>query len=74
MNESPQPVWLPSPQRVNDSELAKFIQNLGFTDSTEDLHLWSVTKPDKFWAAIWRQTGPLKLFNRVASTRQVRVY
>ena len=57
MNESTQPVWSPTPQRVNDSEMAKFIQNLGFTDSTEDLHLWSVTKPDKFWAAIWDQFG-----------------
>lgn len=57
MKESTQPVWSPTPQRVNDSEMAKFIENLGFTDSTEDLHYWSVTKPDKFWAAIWDQFG-----------------
>ena len=57
MKESTQPVWSPTPQRVNDSEMAKFIENLSFTDSTEDLHLWSVTKPDKFWAAIWDQFG-----------------
>ncbi len=57
MNKSPQPVWSPSAERINDSGMAKFIQHIDFTGSAEDLHLWSVTKPDEFWAAIWDQSG-----------------
>ncbi len=57
MNKSSQPVWSPSAERINDSGMAKFIQHIDFTGSAEDLHLWSVTKPDEFWGAIWDQSG-----------------
>ena len=57
MSES-RPLWLPSEQRINESNLKKFedlvyqTEGLSF-DSYSDMHKWSVNKPDQFWKLIW---------------------
>ena len=57
MNE---PIWQPSAQRVAASNLARFIESerghLAHGDYAS-LYDWSISRPDEFWAAVWRFCG-----------------
>ena len=51
-------IWTPSSNRVEQSNLAKYISFLRsehqFTfDSYDDLYCWSIQESDKFWPTIW---------------------
>ena len=66
------PLWMPSEQRINESNLKKFedliYQTEGLLfDSYSDMHKWSVNKPDQFWKLIWdfAEVRCSKYFNQV---------
>jgi acetoacetyl-CoA synthetase len=52
------PVWTPSQEKINHSEMKQFIQiinkseNLKISNSKE-LHQWSVQNLEKFWSHVW---------------------
>ncbi len=53
-----QPLWAPSPERVDGTRLAAFGRFAGarrgrVLDSYPALHDWSVHEPAEFWAAVW---------------------
>ncbi len=59
-----EPVWRPSPARVEASNLRRFEALAGFAppelpgaDTCDRLWRWSVRRPAEFWAAVWRFTG-----------------
>ena len=56
MNVSGSPLWSPSPDRVESTNLAEFAGRHGFATYPE-LHAWSVAKPADFWAATWDELG-----------------
>ncbi len=51
-------LWSPSPQSIDNSQLTQFARKvadkraLSF-DSYNDLHTWSIQKPDEFWSDYW---------------------
>jgi len=55
-----EPIWQPSPQRVAESNLQRFIaaqsSRLPGSDYAS-LYEWSVTKPAEFWEAVWKFCG-----------------
>ncbi len=57
-----EPIWRPSPARIDGSRLAAFIARLraGGTADVHDyasLHRFSVAQPEAFWAAVWDYCG-----------------
>ena len=54
-------LWQPSPAQIECSHMLRFQQqlksqlNLSFADY-EELHQWSVDKPEEFWAQLWQYT------------------
>src|SRR5215212_3395210 len=48
-----EPIWTPSEERVQKSNMHAFMHALGF-DSYRDLYDWSVLHPEEFWADMWR--------------------
>ena len=57
-----EPLWRPSPERINQANLTAFIAALkeewGFepTDYAA-LHAWSIAEKEKFWRAVWSFCG-----------------
>jgi len=56
--DGPAPAWLPSTQQARDSNIARLMRELGLT-SYRDLHRWSITNRDDFWATMIRKLGIL---------------
>jgi acetoacetyl-CoA synthetase len=58
MSKLSEPVWLPNPEAIENSNISRFMDYLGdegysgFTEYTS-LHRWSVENIEQFWAAIW---------------------
>jgi acetoacetyl-CoA synthetase len=59
-----QPLWTPSPEQVERARLTTFLLDLreeGVVPpdvrNAHDLQRWSVTHPEAFWAAVWREAG-----------------
>ncbi|MEM9302805.1 MAG: acetoacetate--CoA ligase [Pseudomonadota bacterium] len=57
-----QPMWSPSPQRVEDSNMSRFIRFVGrqldeTVDDYESLYQFSIRKPAVFWEALWEFCG-----------------
>ena len=56
------PLWEPSAAKVNNSNLHRFIRqsesslNLRL-DHYQALHQWSISKPEEFWAHVWKFCG-----------------
>jgi acetoacetyl-CoA synthetase len=56
------PLWIPSEERIKNSNLEKFEQflkkeiGLEFSDYSE-LHKWSTTDIETFWESVWRFSG-----------------
>lgn len=51
-------VWQPSEQRVSESNIKKFSDQVGVPfEPYEDLHHWSIENPAAFWSAIWDFAG-----------------
>ena len=60
-HDSTQPLWQPSIERIDASNLKRFdeylAQKLGLTfDDYQQLHQWSVDQPNLFWEHIWQFT------------------
>ena len=47
------PLWTPSRERAQASELARFMRLAGKT-SYEELHRWSIERSAEFWELVWR--------------------
>ncbi len=71
MTSSSKPLWSPSPDRINASQMMRFMahvnsnQNTGL-ESYAELHKWSIIHRDRFWDELWNftnisgnKTGPL---------------
>ncbi|MFH0783529.1 MAG: acetoacetate--CoA ligase [Pseudomonadota bacterium] len=57
-----QPLWKPSEQRIKDSNMYRFMQEVNRTYGTHfadytALHQWSVENIEDFWSEIWRFAG-----------------
>lgn len=59
MEPVPQPIWTPSPERIANTALTRFMhfaQERYQAPPLRDyaaLHLWSVEFPENFWTAVW---------------------
>jgi acetoacetyl-CoA synthetase len=56
------PLWKPSEQRIKDSNMYRFMQDVNRTHGTnfidyDDLYQWSVDNIAAFWAEMWRFAG-----------------
>jgi acetoacetyl-CoA synthetase len=54
----PEPIWSPSPERVQNARLTRFMQfvrerHQAPVGDYPSLHRWSVEYPEKFWTALW---------------------
>ncbi len=56
MDASGSPLWVPSPGRVESTNLAQFAGRHGFATYRE-MHAWTVAEPAEFWAAAWDELG-----------------
>ena len=50
------PLWTPSPERVEQTQLARFMKEVGSSDY-ERLHRWSVEQAPEFWSRLWDFCG-----------------
>ncbi len=64
------PLWVPSPERVAQTDMARFMARTG-TTSYEALHAWSVAEKEAFWSLVWefcdvrgRREGPVLVDGR----------
>jgi len=70
------PLWIPSAQRIADSNFKKYGQfikneyNLQFNDYSS-LHKWSTTEIESFWESIWNFSGVVhsKSYDKVLDKR-----
>ncbi|HXB16348.1 MAG TPA: acetoacetate--CoA ligase [Solirubrobacteraceae bacterium] len=76
--ESRQPLWTPSPERVQATEMAHFMRwvsdrNGLDLDSYGALWQWSVDELEAFWADVWEFTGVVasKPYERVLASREM---
>src|SRR5579871_5081103 len=76
--ESRQPLWTPSPERVEASEMARFMRWVSDRhgldlDGYGALWEWSVDELEAFWADVWEFTGVVasKPYERVLSSREM---
>jgi len=58
----PKPLWSPSPQRIEQANLSRFIaevnRNLSLTiKNYSQLYTWSTEQPEQFWPAVWHFCG-----------------
>jgi acetoacetyl-CoA synthetase len=59
MDPVPQPIWTPSPERIANAALTRFmhfVHERYQAPPVRDyaaLHLWSVEFPENFWTAVW---------------------
>lgn len=58
MEPVPQPIWTPSPERVANAAITRFMQFVQerYKAPARDypsLYLWSVEFPENFWSAVW---------------------
>ena len=57
-----EPLWKPSEQRIKDSNMYRFMQDVNHTHGTnfidyDDLYQWSVDNIADFWAEMWDFAG-----------------
>jgi acetoacetyl-CoA synthetase len=53
----PTPLWTPSPDRIAQTNLTRFIGQVKPGVSFADLYQWSIDRPDEFWPAVWDFCG-----------------
>ncbi len=51
------PLWTPSPGRVAQTHLARFMARAGGFRDFDSLHRWSVEQSDRFWDLLWDYAG-----------------
>lgn len=59
-----QPLWTPSPERVERANVSKFASLVAEREGIElpdyqSLHRWSIGSDEKFWSAVWEFCGVL---------------
>src|SRR5688572_1625428 len=59
-----EPIWRPAPDAVEQTAMAAFFRSVAGGQgapradaSYADWHKWSVERPERFWAAVWRFAG-----------------
>lgn len=55
-------LWQPSPERIENSNLATFMRDVRKNWGADiphfhDLYAWSVREPEKFWQSLWNYSG-----------------
>ena len=59
--QSPQPVWTPSAERVAGAEMTRFLARVAVkapsVETFEDLYAWSVEHAADFWSEVWDFCG-----------------
>ena len=69
-----QPLWSPSADSINSSNLARFIElvnqrhGLNLALEYPQIHSWSISQPEQFWTAVWDFCGV------IATDRGQRVF
>ncbi|HEX6575863.1 MAG TPA: acetoacetate--CoA ligase [Gemmatimonadaceae bacterium] len=48
-----EPIWTPSKERVENSNMHAFMRAAGF-DNYRELYNWSIVHPPEFWVAMWK--------------------
>jgi acetoacetyl-CoA synthetase len=56
------PLWSPSPERIANANLTRFVARVNANHHTRltdfaSLHNWSITNPEEFWIEVWRFCG-----------------
>ncbi|WP_421869184.1 acetoacetate--CoA ligase [Motiliproteus sp.] len=56
------PLWRPSPQRIEASNLSSLMQQVSSEqnrpmDGYDDLYRWSIEQPEQFWSKMWQFGG-----------------
>ncbi|HKK03374.1 MAG TPA: acetoacetate--CoA ligase, partial [Gammaproteobacteria bacterium] len=56
---SEDPLWQPSPERIERAQLTHFIKAVSGTlapslDDYHELWRWSIERPEHFWPAVWK--------------------
>ncbi len=76
--DSPRALWAPSPERVQATEMARFMSWAGERrgrpfDGYEDLWRWSVQELETFWAGVWEFCGvrASRPYERVLAAREM---
>lgn len=49
----PEPLWTPSPERIERATLTRFARERGLPEDYGELWRWSVENLEEFWTAIW---------------------
>lgn len=58
MTSADLPLWVPTAERAASTNLVRFASSVGKPTATyQELHAWSVDRPDEFWSAVWEFTG-----------------
>ncbi|MBM3508725.1 MAG: acetoacetate--CoA ligase [Alphaproteobacteria bacterium] len=62
VNSIPKPLWTPSPERVANANLTRFMAEVrrdfgADVADYESLYRWSLAAPDAFWRALWSFGG-----------------
>ena len=56
-----EPVWSPSPERIQRSNMSRFLERISAevpsVESYEDLYAWSVAEAARFWREVWDFCG-----------------
>lgn len=50
----PEPLWTPSPERIERATLTRFVRDRGLPEDYAELWRWSVESLEEFWTAIWQ--------------------
>jgi acetoacetyl-CoA synthetase len=53
MRAMAEPVWTPSPERIERALLTQFTRKRSLPEDYHELWQWSVDNLDEFWAAVW---------------------
>ena len=76
MNVPNTPIWIPSEERINNSNFKKYFSflkthfNKEFSDYNE-LYIWSITEIEEFWRSIWEYSRIInsKSYHSILSKR-----
>jgi acetoacetyl-CoA synthetase len=53
MHAVPEPIWSPTPERIERATITRFARERGLPEEYGALWRWSVDNLDEFWQAIW---------------------
>ena len=56
MTDPSEPLWTPSPERIERAAMTAFARRVGAT-TYEELHRFSLEQPESFWTHVWDSLG-----------------